>query len=67
MAKEAEHLLSGTGWLPEPLRTRGGRPPSNHVASAEFEETAQADEAGDPSDLPGDHHDAADSQAMAAE
>jgi ParB family chromosome partitioning protein len=67
MAKEAEHLLSGTGWLPEPLRTRGVRPPSNHVASAEFEETAQADESGDPSDLPGDHHDAADSQAMAAE
>ena len=25
MAKEAERLLDGTGWLPEPLRTRGGR------------------------------------------
>jgi ParB family chromosome partitioning protein len=23
MAKEAERLLDGTGWLPEPLRTAG--------------------------------------------
>jgi len=25
MAKEAERLLAGTGWLPEPLRTPGWR------------------------------------------
>ncbi len=67
MAKEAERLLTGTGWLPEPLRTRGVRPPSNDLASAESEETAQADESGDLTDMPGDRHDAADSQAMAAE
>ena len=24
MAREAERLLDGTGWLPEPLRTAGG-------------------------------------------
>ena len=27
MATEAETLLAGTGWLPEPLRTPGGRRP----------------------------------------
>ena len=26
MAKEAERLLNGTGWLPEPLRTPEGEP-----------------------------------------
>jgi ParB family chromosome partitioning protein len=28
MAKEAERLLQGTGWLPEPLRTRIAEPPA---------------------------------------
>jgi ParB family chromosome partitioning protein len=65
MAKEAERLLAGTGWLPEPLR----------LTSAEVAIDAQADEAETlPDFLAGDEDEAAatdpeepPSYAMAAE
>ncbi|HLG86006.1 MAG TPA: DNA-binding protein, partial [Alphaproteobacteria bacterium] len=53
MAKEAERLLDGTGWLPEPLRT-------SDAASAE---ATDADAAGDEETLPAfltDNEDSAD-------
>jgi ParB family chromosome partitioning protein len=34
MATEAERLLDGTGWLPEPLRLADGAPPSDSQATA---------------------------------
>ena len=34
MAKEAERLLDGTGWLPEPLRLADSAPSSDPPASA---------------------------------
>jgi ParB family chromosome partitioning protein len=40
MASEAETLLAGTGWLPEPLRT----PVAEAVAAAEDDNTASAEE-----------------------
>jgi ParB family chromosome partitioning protein len=65
MAKEAERLLAGTGWLPEPLR----------LASAEIATHAPVDEAETlPDFLAGDEDEAAatdpeetPSHAMAAE
>jgi ParB family chromosome partitioning protein len=33
MAKEAERLLDGTGWLPEPLRIAGAEPAVTEPAS----------------------------------
>ena len=64
MAKAAEELLAGTGWLPEPLRTPGFAPGIERasIADAEVEaqsadngggwamdETGSADEASEPS------------------
>ncbi len=46
MAKEAERLLDGTGWLPEPLRLAGAEPADEAEALADFltsEEDAAAD------------------------
>jgi ParB family chromosome partitioning protein len=56
MAREAERLLDGTGWLPEPLRLR--------VANA-----SEAPDAGDPEALPAFLADDADGEprAVAAE
>ena len=34
MAKEAERLLDGTGWLPEPLRLADSARPSDPSATA---------------------------------
>ena len=49
MAKAAEGLLAGTGWLPEPLRTAGHAlpepvEPAAEVAEVEAPEVAEADE-----------------------
>jgi ParB family chromosome partitioning protein len=52
MAREAERLLDGTGWLPEPLRLR--------VANA-----SEAPDAGDPDALPAFLADDADSERRA--
>jgi ParB family chromosome partitioning protein len=64
MAKEAERLLDGTGWLPEPLRTPGGDTPIEPAP----EETADlpAFLAGD-GDTPDDTADEAQPLAAAAE
>lgn len=60
MAREAERLLGGSGWLPEPLRTVGKETATDDVSAA-------ADEAGDDpasevnvGDLPAFPADAAD-------
>jgi ParB family chromosome partitioning protein len=39
MAREAERILAGTGWLPEPLRLLdvGGKPPPDGDAGGEDE------------------------------
>ena len=58
MAKAAESLLVGTGWLPEPLRTPGHALPkpvepvadAAEVDGADAAETVDADEAGEPGD-----------------
>ena len=58
MAKAAEGLLAGTGWLPEPLRTPGHALPepvepvgdAAEVDVADTAETVDADEAGEPGD-----------------
>jgi ParB family chromosome partitioning protein len=56
MAREAERLLDGTGWLPEPLRLRSAN-------------ASEAPDAGDPEALPAFLADDADSErrAVAAE
>ena len=64
MAKEAERLLDGTGWLPEPLRLAGGEP------AVAGEPTREAEAL--PDFLTGEDEDAADPeeaepQAIAAE
>ncbi|EJC84126.1 putative transcriptional regulator [Rhizobium leguminosarum bv. trifolii WSM2297] len=46
MAREAERLLDGSGWLPEPLRM------VSEEASADMPETAVGDVAHDPDDAP---------------
>jgi ParB family transcriptional regulator, chromosome partitioning protein len=61
MAKEAERLLEGTGWLPEPLRLAD--PESSTQATSEGETDAEAlpaflageDEAGSDADKPQSH------------
>ncbi len=47
MAREAERLLSESGWLPEPLRTAGHDASDSEAAS---DRADQADAAGDASD-----------------
>ena len=42
MAKEAERLLAGAGWLPEPLRTRAAEIAAPQAAAAEDVETLPA-------------------------
>ena len=68
MATEAERLLDGTGWLPEPLCTRGVTPT---VAVPVGEEPAEMPEvavdAGGPVDEPVISQDEPDPQAIAAE
>jgi ParB family chromosome partitioning protein len=60
MAKEAERLLGGAGWLPEPLRTPDAR--SAEVEGEAGTETLPAfladgeDEAGDPASDPEEPH-----------
>jgi ParB family transcriptional regulator, chromosome partitioning protein len=56
MAKEAERLLDGTGWLPEPLRTVGVDASIESIA----EETADL-----PAFLAGDGPDGAEAEAEA--
>jgi ParB family chromosome partitioning protein len=51
MAKEAERLLGGTGWVPGPLRTPGLESPPLPFAPAQ-EATIGAEGAVDPNDLP---------------
>ena len=41
MAKEAERLLAGTGWLPEPLRTFGDPEPASDAVEADEPESAE--------------------------
>jgi ParB family chromosome partitioning protein len=67
MATEAERLLAGTGWLPEPLRMRDVRPPAHDLIGADLDDIVQAGDAGDRTDLPAVQHDDADPQPMAAE
>jgi ParB family chromosome partitioning protein len=50
MAKEAERLLEGTGWLPEPLRIAGAEPMAQPDGRAETETEAEPD--GDGEALP---------------
>jgi ParB family chromosome partitioning protein len=59
MAAEAERLLAGTGWLPEPLRTPG--------QSASFAEAATADAASDAGPAVDDADRASGQPAVAAE
>src|ERR1700751_1013667 len=60
MAREAERLLEGTGWLPEPLRTPGIRaasptPPEDSEALPDFlagdDQPAEQDSEVDPHEL----------------
>ncbi len=51
MAREAERLLEGTGWVPEPLRTPGLESPPLPFKSAQ-EATIGADTEVDPNHLP---------------
>ncbi len=76
MATEAEGLLIGTGWLPEPLRTPGTYQPATasdetiDEAAPTVEETvASADEKAIGDDAPEDdtHHSADVADAIAAE
>jgi len=76
MATEAEGLLAGTGWLPEPLRTPATYQPeadfenTSDEAAATVEETApQADETAIGDDVTGDdtQPSAAEADALAAE
>ncbi|MFZ0460468.1 MAG: DNA-binding protein, partial [Rhodoplanes sp.] len=70
MAKAAEDLLIGTGWLPEPLRTPGqtfapGIDPAS-LANAEAE-APSAEDGGEPAmDEPGSGDEASDPSAPAA-
>jgi ParB family chromosome partitioning protein len=76
MATEAESLLAGAGWLPEPLRTPGTYQPTTastetiDEAAPTVEETAAtADEKAIGDDAPDDdtHHSAEMADAIAAE
>ena len=60
MAREAQRMLEGTGWLPEPLRTQdldGSTNPENapgvqqEVTLPDFLSGNSADEAADPEDV----------------
>jgi ParB family chromosome partitioning protein len=64
MAREAERLLDGTGWLPEPLRTAGvgTAPPAQSGDGAALPAFLAAD-----GDAPADSDVAADPQRVAAE
>ena len=52
MAKEAERLLDGTGWLPEPLRLSRSEPavtePAVEAEALPHFLTGEEDAAGDP-------------------
>ena len=63
MAKEAERLLDGTGWLPEPLRTLGAEPAGESAAEALPAFPAPDDDG----DVPAAQQDDSDPQAIAAE
>jgi ParB family chromosome partitioning protein len=76
MATEAEGLLAGAGWLPEPLRTPGTYQPAtaseetvDEAAPAVEETAASADEKAIGDDAPEDdtHHSADVADAIAAE
>ena len=68
MAMEAERLLDGTGWLPEPLRTSGVSPkadePAKHTETEAIWAPGEADAA---ADVPAAQQDDSDPQAIAAE
>jgi ParB family chromosome partitioning protein len=76
MATEAEGLLTGAGWLPDPLRTPGTYQPATvsdetiDESAATVEETAaSADKSAIGDDAPEDdtHHSAGVADAIAAE
>jgi ParB family chromosome partitioning protein len=76
MATEAESLLTGAGWLPEPLRTHGTYQPAtasdettNESAATVEETAASADEKaiGDDALEDDTHHSAEMAEAIAAE
>jgi ParB family chromosome partitioning protein len=68
MATEAERLLDGTGWLPEPLRTSGSRPKADEVIKDTETEALPASTVADAAaDVPVAQQDDSDPQAMAAE
>jgi ParB family chromosome partitioning protein len=68
MAKEAERLLDGTGWLPEPLRTLGAEPTADEPGGESATEALPAFLATDDgADAPAADQDDSDPQAIAAE
>lgn len=70
MASEAERLLAGTGWLPEPLRSPGLDAPALPFTSARdsmTEEGAEAEHEGLPAFLAGDEAEAEQEHFIAAE
>ena len=54
MAEEAEALLAGTGWLPEPLRTPGLRERTSDRSVAPVAPSPEEGHGGRPADAPDD-------------
>jgi ParB family chromosome partitioning protein len=68
MATEAERLLDGTGWLPEPLRTSSASPKADEPAEdTETEVLCASSETDAVADIPAAQQDDSDPQAIAAE
>jgi ParB family chromosome partitioning protein len=68
MAMEAERLLAGTGWLPEPLRTSGVSPKADEPAEhTETEALRAPSEADAVADVPAAQQNGSEPQAIAAE